>query len=251
MCLTGHYRERGIKALHGFMAERFTERPGYLVPLTPRLRPVAVVLEPLTVVEKGVRHAFLLQRRLRWRPRNAVVLGAGPVGLLGAALIRSLGLKTAVWSRGIGPQRETWLERIGATPVDAHAQSLADVSGRLGNLDLVLECTGAPPVVVGALLALGTNGALCLLGVSSGDRTVELPVDRWNLGAVLGNQAIFGSVNANRRDFESGARHLAVWTRRWPGLLQALVTREVSPDRFGDAVARRPEDIKTAIRFAE
>jgi threonine dehydrogenase-like Zn-dependent dehydrogenase len=156
-----------------------------------------------------------------------------------------------MWSKGIGAGREAWLKRIGAEALDADAHPLAELPGRLGNLDLVLECTGAPPVVVGALLALGTNGALCLLGVSSGDRTVELPVDRWNLGAVLGNQAIFGSVNANRRDFESGARHLAVWTRRWPGLLQALVTREVSPDRFGDAVARRPEDIKTAIRFAE
>lgn len=251
MCLTGHYRERGIKGLDGFMAERFVETPAYLVRLARPLRRVAMLLEPLTVVEKGVGQAFRLQRRLRWRPQRAAILGAGPIGLLGAALTRSLGLQTTVWSKGLGPTREAWLKRIGATAFDADAHPLAELPERLGNLDLVLECTGAGPVVVGALLALGTNGVLCLLGVSGGDRTVELPVDRWNLRAVLNNQVVVGSVNAHRRDFEAGARHLAAWSRRWPGLLESLVTREVPPERFPEAVARRPEDIKTVVRFAE
>ncbi len=251
MCLTGDYRERGIKGLDGFMAERFVEAPAYLVRLARPLRPVAMLLEPLTVVEKGVGQAFRLQRRLRWRPRQALVLGAGPIGLLGAAVTRSLDLATTVWSKGIGPGREAWLKQIGATALAADAHPLAELPRRLGNLDLILECTGAAPVVLGALMALGTNGVLCLLGVSGGDRTVELPVDRWNLRTVLGNQVVFGSVNANRRDFEAGARHLAAWARRWPGLLAALVTREVPPDRFAEAVARRPDDIKTIVRFAE
>jgi len=251
MCLTGNYRERGIKGLHGFMAERFVEAPAYVVRLARSLHRVAMLLEPLTVVEKGVGQAFRLQRRLRWRPRRALVLGAGPIGLLGAALTRTLGLDTTVWSKGIDPGRKAWLERIGATGLDADAHPLAELPARLGNLDLVLECTGAPPVVLGALMALGTNGVLSLLGVSGGDRTVELPVDRWNLRTVLGNQVVFGSVNANHRDFEAGARHLAAWARRSPGLLEALVTREVAPTAFADAVARRPDDIKTVVRFAE
>lgn len=251
MCLTGHYRERGIKELDGFMAERFVEAPAYLVRLARPLRSVAMLLEPLTVVEKGVDQAFRLQRRLRWRPRQAVVLGAGPIGLLGAALARSLGLATTVWSRQIGPSRADWLERIGATGVDAGRASLAELSGRLGNLDLVLECTGAPPVILGALMALGTNGVCCLLGVSGGDGALEAPLARWNLRAVLANQVVFGSVNASRRDFESGARHMAAWARRWPGLLEALVTRQVPPERFEVAVVREPDDIKTVVRFDE
>ena len=251
MCLTGHYRERGIRGLDGFMAERFVEAPAYLVRLAPSLRRVAMLLEPLTVMEKGIGQAYRLQRRLAWRPRQAVVLGAGPIGLLGAALTRTLGLTTTVWSKGIDAGRKAWLERIGATGLDADAHPLEEVPARLGNLDLVLECTGAPRVVLGALMTLGTNGVLCLLGVSGGDRTVELPVDRWNLRTVLGNQVVFGSVNANRRDFEAGARHLAAWSRRWPGLLEALVTRAVAPVAFAEAVARRPDDIKTIVRFAE
>ena len=69
--------------------------------------------------------------------------------------------------------------------------------------------------------------------------------------AVLGNQVFFGCVNAHRRDFEAGARHMATWTRRWPGLLEGLVTRQVPPERFEAAVARQPDDIKTVVRFAE
>ncbi len=249
MCLTGHYRERGIKELHGFMAERFAESPAYLVPLARPLGPVAMLLEPLTVVEKGVGQTFRLQRRLRWRPRRALVLGAGPIGLLGAALTRSLGLATAVWSRGLSPSRAAWLERLGAEALDSERHPLAELPGRLGNLDLVLECTGAPAVVLDALLALGVNGVLCLLGVSGGDRTLEVPVARWNLRTVLANQVVFGSVNANRRDFEAGARHMAAWARRWPGLLEALVTRQEPPERFEAAARRERADIKTVVRF--
>jgi len=251
MCRSGHYRERGIKELHGFMAERFVEAAEYLVPLARPLRPVAMLLEPLTVVEKGVNQAYRLQRRLRWRPRRALVLGAGPIGLLGAALTRALGLETTLWSRRIDDGRRAWLQRIGAGAVPSSESGLPELAKRLGPLDLVLECTGAPPVIRDALLSPGPNGVVCLLGVSAGEGPVEVPVARWNLQAVLGNQVVFGCVNANRRDFEAGARHMATWTRRWPGLLEALVTRQVPPERFEAAVARQPDDIKTVVRFAE
>ncbi|MGH7268585.1 MAG: glucose 1-dehydrogenase [Candidatus Rokuibacteriota bacterium] len=251
MCLTGRYRERGIRGLDGFMAERFVERPDYLVRLPRALGPVAMLLEPLSVVEKGVGQAFRLQRRMRWRPRQALVLGAGPIGLLGAALTRALGLATTVWSLGITPAREAWLERLGARALDARAHPIAELPGRLGNLDLVVDSTGAGAVILDALVALGTNGVLCLLGLSGGERRAELPVDRWNRQAVLGNQVVVGSVNAHRRDFEAGARHLAAWARRSAALLGELVTREAPPDRFEEVVARRPEDIKTVVRFAD
>jgi threonine dehydrogenase-like Zn-dependent dehydrogenase len=251
MCRSGQYRERGIKELDGFMAERFVEAPDYLVPLDRPLRPVAMLLEPLTVVEKGVGQAFRLQRRLRWRPRRALVLGAGPIGLLGAALTCALGLETTLWSRRIGDGRRAWLERIGAGAVPGGEADLPELARRLPSVDLVLECTGAPPVIRDALLALGPNGVLCLLGVSAGEGALEVPVARWNFQAVLGNQVVFGCVNAHRRDFETGARHMAGWTRRWPGLLEALVTRQVPPEDFAAAVARQPDDIKTVVRFAE
>src|SRR5919201_1894860 len=52
MCVTGHYLEHGIKALHGFMAERYVESPKYMVRVPPALRPVAVLLEPPRIIAK-------------------------------------------------------------------------------------------------------------------------------------------------------------------------------------------------------
>src|SRR5439155_3519385 len=42
-----------------------------------------ILLEPTTVVEKGIHQAYEIQRRLKvWRPRKAAVMGAGTIGLL-------------------------------------------------------------------------------------------------------------------------------------------------------------------------
>src|SRR2546426_1056214 len=79
---------RGIKGLHGFLAEYYVEQPRYLVKLTGELARVGVLLEPLTIAEKALNQIDRIQSRLVWQPERSVVLGAGPVGLLAALLIR-------------------------------------------------------------------------------------------------------------------------------------------------------------------
>src|ERR671939_1575316 len=77
------YYERGINLLHGYLTEYYVEDSDFVFPLPPTLREVGVLLEPTTVAEKGVNHAYEIQRRLRvWRPRRAAVLGSGTIGLL-------------------------------------------------------------------------------------------------------------------------------------------------------------------------
>ena len=81
-----HYLERGIYRMHGYLAESYVEDARYVVPLPESLEPVGVLLEPLSVVEKGIRQAFEIQRRLRvWQPARAAVFGAGTVGPPGRA----------------------------------------------------------------------------------------------------------------------------------------------------------------------
>src|SRR5262249_10498567 len=63
MCLTGHYLERGIKGMHGFVSDRYAEEPGYLIPVPNELRPVAVLVETLSFIEKGVEQALRFQQR--------------------------------------------------------------------------------------------------------------------------------------------------------------------------------------------
>ncbi len=82
--------ERGINLLHGFLTEYYVDASDYLVKVPAGLREVAVLLEPMSVIEKGIAHAFDIQRRLPiWRPRCTAVLGAGPIGLEAALFARS------------------------------------------------------------------------------------------------------------------------------------------------------------------
>ena len=67
--------------------------PAYLVKLPPELEKIGVLIEPLTVVEKGIQQAIEIQRRLVWELEEAVVTGAGPIGLMATFLLRSMGIK--------------------------------------------------------------------------------------------------------------------------------------------------------------
>src|SRR5262245_26301849 len=57
------YFERGINLLHGFLTEYYVEDAEFLVKVPPALKGVGVLLEPFTVVEKGIFQAYEIQRR--------------------------------------------------------------------------------------------------------------------------------------------------------------------------------------------
>jgi threonine dehydrogenase-like Zn-dependent dehydrogenase len=76
------YFERGINLRHGYLTEYYVDDPEYIVKIPQGLKDVGVLLEPVTVVEKGIAQAYEIQRRLRvWRPQRAAVMGAGASGL--------------------------------------------------------------------------------------------------------------------------------------------------------------------------
>src|SRR5207245_2760770 len=83
------YFERGINLRHGYLTEYYVDDAEYIVKVPQGLKEVGVLLEPTTVVEKGIAQAYEIQRRLRvWRPRRAAVMGAGTVGLLATLVLR-------------------------------------------------------------------------------------------------------------------------------------------------------------------
>lgn len=99
MCATGDFVERGIGGAHGFNAEYFVENERWLTRIPAEIADVEVLLEPLTVVEKALRHTDLIQSRLPWRLDSAAVVGAGAIGLLGSALLRLRDVDTYVANR--------------------------------------------------------------------------------------------------------------------------------------------------------
>ncbi len=250
MCLTGHYRERGIQGLHGFMSERYVEDPRYLVKVPSSLRPVAVLVEPMTVAQKALEQTFRIQSRMSWAPRQAVVLGAGPVGILAAAAMRIRGLEVTVVSREPeGSARDALLQEAGIHYLSTTSTPLAELPRRLGAIDIVLEATGAAAVIAPAISILGRNGVCVLASVTEVGHRWEIDLGAWNREMVLGNRLVVGAVNAGRRHFEAAVRDLAVAEERRPGWMGQLITRRLPFIEAARALIRAPEDIKTVLDF--
>jgi threonine dehydrogenase-like Zn-dependent dehydrogenase len=218
------------------------------------LKDVAVLLEPMSVVEKVVAQVFTIQSRLHWEPRRAVVVGTGAVGTLAAALLRLRGLEVHSFARApSGGARSRAAEAMGATywsTADLPLASLASAFGG-GPADIIVEASGSPQAALDALDGLGNNGVLCLVGLYPQDIREEAALGRLAFEMMTGNRLVFGSVNGSRRHFETGIAHMAEMEQRWPGLLTSLFTRRLPLDQFAQAFQRPPGEIKTVIQVAE
>ena len=245
MCLTGQYKEHGIKGLHGFCSEYSLSDINFLVPVPEELSDVAVLLEPTSVAEKGVIQSFKIQERMIWKPRRALVLGTGPVGLLTVLLLRIRGLDvTAVATRPKDSLKARIVEKIGGTYVNANDQSITS----LGKFDLILEETGVATLAAEAQGLLNNNGVLCLLGIYQ-PKLATQDIGHSYDDIVLGNKITFGSVNANKRYFVSGIQDFRTIQQRFPGVLKSLFTKMVGPSDFSKAYSPTKDDIKSVINF--
>ncbi|HVI71805.1 MAG TPA: glucose 1-dehydrogenase [Pyrinomonadaceae bacterium] len=223
------YFERGINLRHGYMSQYYVDDAEFIVKVPQGLKEVGVLLEPTTVVEKGIAQAFEIQRRLRvWKPKRAAVMGAGTVGLLATLVLRLKGLQVVTFGKTPKPYLNSDLiEAIGATYQSTDELSILEGAKKYGPFDIIFEATGFSPVVFESMQALGKNGVLVLSSVTGGDRKVEVPADKINLEFVLGNKVMVGTVNANREYFEMGVKDLAQAEAEYPGWLSRLLTDPV------------------------
>ena len=250
MCLWGGFRERGIKSIHGFCAERFVENTEFLFVVPETIVDVAVLLEPLTITEKGWRHLSAAQRRMTvWEPRTAIVAGGGPVGILAATKLRLQGLDVTVVERQHKPEKEALLARIGAGYAATSVTPLAKVAERSKRIDVVIEATGNSAVAFECLRLVGANGAVILTSVTGAMRSLEVPADVINQKLVLNNVLVLGTVNAMSDDFRQGITDLSDAERRWPGFLGALITRRVPLADAARALPHDPSQIKTVVEI--
>lgn len=242
--------ERGINGLHGFLAEAFVEDATYLVPLPESLEAVGVLLEPLSIAEKGIRQAFEIQRRLRlWRPSRAAVMGAGTIGLLFALALRLRGLDVVVYSRREPPYLNSELvEALGGRYLSSGSVTLDDLADAGGPLDLIVDATGHSPLALGAARILARNGVLVLTSVTGGDETAELPTDAINQGFVLGNKVMVGTVNAARDDFEEAVEDLLRAEAFHPGWLERSITTRIDGLGGHAEMLRRLVEDESAIK---
>lgn len=260
-CFTGDFTERGIKQAHGFMTEFIVDDEAFMNVVPRALSDVAVLVEPLTIAEKAIAQVRKMQERLPWECSHgksagwghcltAVVLGAGPVGLLGAMALVNAGFHTTVYSRDPEPNPRADLVRtFGANYASSTTEPSSRLAERLGRIDLVYEAVGVSRFAFDVAQHLAPNGAFIFTGVPALKGGSSIDTDTLMRGLVLKNQLLLGSVNAGRDAFEGAIRHLEIFNQRWPGPLRSLITGRFPVDACRDLLLGKPVGIKNVLSF--
>lgn len=246
------YLERGICGLHGYLAEFFVDEEINLIALPPVLVEVGVLVEPLSVVEKGLDTAWQIQRRLNiWHPRNAAVIGCGSIGLLAALALRQKGLEVTCYDIEESGIKADLAAAIGCRYVrvkdSSNGQPLTSDC-----YDLMFEATGCASVVFQSCRCLSPNGIMVLCSITKDEETMSIPSDRINLDFVLGNRALFGTVSSSRWHFNAAVSTLLRAHAEHPGWTRSLLTHRFQGlESFADAIRTLADPIGRIKTYIE
>jgi threonine dehydrogenase-like Zn-dependent dehydrogenase len=256
-CTTGDFTERGIKMRHGFLTESFVEEEKHLTAVPPELRDVAVLVEPLTVAEKALAQVWQVQQRLPsantpeslpGAGKTAVVLGAGPVGILGAMTLMIRGFRTFVYSRSPAPNpKADVVEAIGAKYISSQEVTVEKFAEMTGPVNLIYEAIGVADVAFKVAKILGLNGIYIFTGIPAEQKAVGIEADNLMRQMVLKNQIILGTVNADAGAFEAAIRDLSAFKQRWPKALQAVISGRYPMEAHRDLLLGKSSGIKNVI----
>ena len=250
MAPEGTYVERGIVGADGFMAEYFTSAPEYLVEIPPELAPLGFLIEPISITEKAIEHAYAARSAFEWAPESALVLGNGSLGLLTLAMLETVYDYDRTYCLGRRDRPDPSIdlvESLGSTYVDSRETPVPEIPAVHEPADLIYEATGYARHAFEAIDALAPNGVAALLGVPD-DWSFDVEGGRLHRELVLSNKALVGSVNSNRRHFETAVGTLAELPETF---VDALVTGVFDLEDAERAFADDDTTIKTAVEFAD
>jgi threonine dehydrogenase-like Zn-dependent dehydrogenase len=179
-----------------------------LIRVPSEVADVAVLVEPLSVVEKAVAFALRLHEA---QPERALVFGAGTIGLLAAMVLKLRGLDVQVASvEAQGSARARLVEAAGAEYA----------SKPLRDADIVIEAAGASEAFMSGLRALRPLGVLMVLGANDSGNAVPL------IDLIVGNRVVAGSVNASPEAFGAAVADL-------PRMPRTVLTSMIERADFG------------------
>ncbi|MFQ5925726.1 MAG: glucose 1-dehydrogenase, partial [Dehalococcoidia bacterium] len=244
MCCTGLYRERGIHKLHGYFTEYFADEEEYLVKVPPGLDDIAVLTEPLSISEKAISELHTLQLRVPWLYRHrehepgtkewghdkiALVIGAGPIGLLGTALLRLGNAETHVIEI-VGEKhiKVQLIRELEAHYIDGRGKTAEDIVAKSGNPDIILEASGASQLALNLIPTLARNGVYILAGIPRGEGEVRVDGNLILRQIVRSNHLIIGSLNSNREHFVAALHDMAKLRDSYSSVLDKVITHRYS-----------------------
>ena len=108
---------------------------------------------------------------------DVLVSGAGPIGLMAAAVAKHAGARFVVVSEP-NPVRRELARRMGASVVvDPREQSLADVQAELGmveGFDVAMEMSGNASALRSAISSMAHGGGIAILGIPTEEISLDI-----------------------------------------------------------------------------
>jgi len=270
MCMTGRFIERGIHKLDGLLTQYIVDKEMYLVKVPPAVKKLAIFTEPLSIVEKGVEQIRIIQSRLPWYcPHDghslsdqewggckvALVVGAGPLGLLAAALLRLSKAYTYVADivaedhpkvKFVNDMEAKYIDVRNKTP----EQIVDFCCTPSGVLNIIFEASGAADTALELIPFMSRSSIYVMTGIPRDDIKIKIDAARLMRQIVRYNQVIVGSVNSNRNHFEMALGDLEKINKSFGGLLENMITRRVPLEDYKTAFTiSDPNHIKTIVEI--
>lgn len=261
MCLTGEYTERGIKMADGFQQEFVIDDEAYFVKVPQNIKHLGVLTEPTSVGAKAIDEAVRIQAarvpgseiKNYLQNKKALVVGLGPIGLLGVLILRLKG--ATVYGMDIQDEttiRPTVLKSLGGTYIDGRTVKSTDIDDKFGEFDFIFEATGVAQLEFDLIDALGINGVYVLTGIPAGNRPITMDAGGLMQQIVLKNQVLVGSVNASYQHYEESVTYLVNGFKNYPDVMDKIITDRHDYTAFADALANHTSnEIKSVLTWSE
>ena len=130
----------------------------------------AAVIEPLAVIIRAVHQAKFQALD------TAVVVGAGPIGMLTAIVLKHIGA-SKIFISDVFTKRLVLAEELGFIPVDPNTQNLEEVVKAATDgegCDVLFECSGSPVAAREMTQITRVSGTICMVSVHKAPHEVDL-----------------------------------------------------------------------------
>jgi threonine dehydrogenase-like Zn-dependent dehydrogenase len=270
MCMTGLYTERGIHKKDGFLTEYVVDEDQYIVKVPSSIASLAVLVEPLSIAEKGMEQIKIMQNRLPWscpHPQHdftsaewggcktALVVGAGPLGLMATALLKLAGVNTftsdILPSDTVRPQLVKQMEAKYINAVDKTPDEVAQICNEeTKQLDIIFEAAGAAKEAVELINYMSRSSIYVMTGIPRKELTVKINAAQMVRRIVRYNQVIVGSVNSNRQHFEMAVNDIPKIDKGYRNIFRKMITHRYKMRDYMEALNGDMKDrIKTVIEI--
>jgi (R,R)-butanediol dehydrogenase/meso-butanediol dehydrogenase/diacetyl reductase len=243
-CLKGTYNlcEKmgfiGISGGGGGLSEHIVVESRWVHPVGDMSLDQAAMIEPLAVAVHGVNQTSAAEGQV------AVIGGAGPIGLLVAAVLKAKGLTTIVSEVSEKRRAKAQTSGVADVVVDPTTDDLAGVVAeqtRGAMADLAFDAAGATPVVGQLLSILGASGRLQVIAIHTDPVQIDLTGELMMQDRVLG--ASVGYANVHEEAIElvrSGQIDLA------PFITSKILAHDIVRDGF-ERLTESQDEVKILV----